>query len=58
MFRIGPDEFVVLTGSNSVTDAEALAQRITALMTVMLHMTVKIFLSECVLVSVKYQKAD
>jgi len=31
MFRIGPDEFVVLTGSNSVTDAEALAQKITAL---------------------------
>jgi len=31
MFRIGPDEFVVVTGYRSVTDAEALANQITAL---------------------------
>ncbi|AUS94975.1 hypothetical protein CDQ84_17465 [Clostridium thermosuccinogenes] len=31
MFRIGRDEFVVLTGYNSVIDAETLAQKITAL---------------------------
>ena len=31
MFRIGRDEFVVLTGYNYATDAEALAQKITAL---------------------------
>lgn len=31
MFRVGSDEFVVLTGYRSVTDAEALAQKITAL---------------------------
>lgn len=31
MFRIGGDEFVVVTGYRSVTDAEALADKITAL---------------------------
>jgi len=31
MFRIGRDEFVVLTGYNNVKDAETLAQKITAL---------------------------
>jgi len=31
MFRIGPDEFVVLTGYRSVNEARELAQKITAL---------------------------